>query len=464
MDETDRQFDEGRASESLPQSEQDETYKIHPAVAPTPQRLRWFLLGLFLVLAVALGLYRAFAPQEGQQQAGQQNQQKSKGGRQGAPASVGVANVGTGDIRVIVNALGTVTPLATVTVLTQISGQLVEVAYKEGQIVKKGDFLAQIDDRPYKALMAQYQGQLAHDQGLLDQARVDNVRYQTLLKQNSIARQQAEDQVYVVKQYEGSVALDQAQIDAQALNIAYCHIVSPVDGRIGLRMVDQGNYVQATSTSGLAVITQLQPISVLFPVAEDELTKILPQLKAGEKLTVTLYDRGNTTQLATGEVTTLDNQIDTTTGTVKLRAQFDNADNKLFPNQFVNARLLVKTLHDVVIVPGAAVQRGAPGAYAYVVDADNKVSVRTLKLGPSDGDMVAVREGLAAGERVVVDGADRLRDGASVTIASAQGASPAPDDPAKSGQHRHRRQNQDGTQNGGQSAAPDQNGKPAGGQ
>ena len=344
---------------------------------------------------------------------------------QAPPQSVGAATIGQGDIRVIVNALGTVTPIATVTVQTQINGQLLEVGFTEGQLVKKGDFLAQIDPRPYQLLQAQFEGQLAHDQGLLAQSQIDLARYQKLAEQNSIARQQYEDQVYIVQQNQGTVKLDQAQIDQQKLNVIYCRIVSPVTGRIGLRLVDPGNYIQTTVTTGIAVVTQMQPITVIFPIPEDDLPDILPQLNAGTPLEVFAYDRANVKMLATGRVMALDSQIDTTTGTVKVRAQFDNADNALFPNQFVNAQLLVKTLHNVVTVPTAAIQRGAPGTYVYVVNADNTVSVRPIKTGPTDGPIAAVESGLSVGDRVVVDGTDRLRDGARVIIPGARSATPA---------------------------------------
>lgn len=327
---------------------------------------------------------------------------------------MGVATIGKGDVRVFAIGLGTVTPLATVSVVTQISGQLTQVAFKEGQIVKKGDFLAQIDPRPYEIALAQYEGQLAHDQGLLEQARVNLGRYQTLLKQNSIARQTEEDQVFLVKQYEGSVKTDQALIDQQKLNLIYAHIVSHIDGRVGLRLVDPGNYVQTTTNSTLAVITQLQPITVIFPLPQDQVPDILPQLNAGSRLSVFAFDRANIHQLGVGELYAIDSQVDTTTGMVKFRASFENKENKLFPSQFVNARLLVRTLRDVVRIPNAAVQRGAPGAYAWVVDAQNKVSVRKLVLGPSEEDITAVTSGLSPGDRVVTEGTDRLREGMSV--------------------------------------------------
>jgi multidrug efflux system membrane fusion protein len=383
-------------------------------------------VGLIVALLLVLGAYQIVRWLKSAPPAGGRFQQ---GGLQ----AVGAATAPLGNIRVVVNALGTVTPIATVTVQTQINGQLTDVGFTEGQMVKKGDFLAQIDPRPYEILKAQDEGQLAHDQGLLAQAQMDQKRYQTLVQQNSIARQQAEDQVFVVQQYEGTVKLDQAQIDAQSLNIAYCHIVSPVTGRVGLRLVDPGNYVQTTTSNGIAVVTQLQPITVIFSVPEDDLPEIMPQLDAGVSLPVSAYDRANVKQLASGQVAAVDNQIDTTTGTVKLRAQFDNADNALFPNQFVNARLLVKTLENVVTVPTAAIQRGspgstpggAPGTYVYLINADNTVSVQAIKVGPTDGDVTAVNSGLSAGQRVVIDGADRLRDGLHVTITSLDGKSTA---------------------------------------
>jgi len=342
--------------------------------------------------------------------------------QQGGAQSVGVATVGRGDIRVVLNALGTVTPIATITVMTQIDGQLMEVPFTEGQIVHKGDTLAQIDDRPYRLLQAQYEGQLARDQGVLAQAQVDLVRYQKLAEQNSIARQQYEDQVYIVQQDEGTVKLDQAQIDQQKLNVQYCHIVAPVTGRVGIRLVDPGNYVQAAASTTITTVTQMQPITVIFPIPEDNLPDVMPKLNAGTTLEVDAYDRANVKRLATGRVIALDSQIDTTTGTVKVRAQFDNSDNALFPNQFVNAQLLVKTLHDVVTAPTAAIQRGAPGTYVYIVNANDTVSVRQVKIGPTDGPMAEVTSGLSAGDRVVVDGTDRLRDGARVTIPGAAGS------------------------------------------
>jgi multidrug efflux system membrane fusion protein len=266
-------------------------------------------------------------------------------------------------------------------------------------------------------------------------AQADLKRFVTLGRQDSIAQQQVEDQKYLVQQYTGTVQTDQGTVDNAKLNLAYCHIVSPIDGQVGLRQVDQGNYVQTSATSGLVVITQMQPISVLFAVPEDNLPDIIQRVRSGATLTVEAYDRANTRLLATGQLGTLDNVIDTTTGTLKLRAIFANPDEMLYPNQFVNARLLVNTMTDAVRVPVPAVQRGEPGTFVYVINADNTVSVRPIKVGPVDGNFEAVLSGLQPGERVVTDGTDRLRDGATVMVPASQGArAQAPTGQAPAGQ------------------------------
>jgi multidrug efflux system membrane fusion protein len=414
MDERTRRSDENLKPDLAPGARRLIPEPFKPWVK-APPRSRWRIgVGVVVLLLLGFAIYetvhwvRTATP---------------PGGRfpQGALQTVGAATAALGDVRVILNELGTVTPLATVTVQTQINGQLTDVGFTEGQLVKKGDFLAQIDPRPYEYLKEQYEGQLAHDQGLLAQAQMDQKRYETLAQQNSIARQQAEDQVFIVQQYAGSVKQDQGLVDAQALNIAYCRIVSPITGRVGLRLVDPGNYVQTTNTGGIAVITQLQPISVVFTLPEDDLPEIMPQFTAGTPLIVTAYDRANLRQLAVGKVLAIDNQIDTTTGTVKVKAQFDNENNTLFANQFVNVRLLVKTLQNAVTVPTSAIQRGAPGTYVYVINADNTASVRQVSTGAVDGNITAINSGLSAGERVVTDGTDRLRDGIKVTVASERG-------------------------------------------
>jgi len=374
-------------------------------------RLRW-LFWLLLVLAIIGAVVWYYHRPSEQPKTGGRNQF-------GGPTPVGVATVQKGDMPVTLTGLGTVTPLATVTVKTQINGYLTEVAFQEGQMVKKGDFLAQIDPRPYQVALEQAEGQLAKDQALLKNAQLDLQRYNTLVAQNSIATQTRDTQVSLVAQDQAAIKTDQAQVDAQKLNLVYAHIVSPVTGRVGLRQVDAGNYVQTSDPNGIVVVTQLQPISVIFTLPEDNLPAVMKQVHAGASLPVTAYDRTGTAVLGKGRLETVDNQIDTTTGTVKLRATFDNEQEILFPNQFVNVQLLVNTMKGVGIVPTAAIQHGAPGAFVYVVKPDQTAAVKQVKLGPSDGQHIAVLDGLQPGEQVVVDGSDRLREGAKVTLAAA---------------------------------------------
>jgi multidrug efflux system membrane fusion protein len=375
-------------------------------------RLRPFLW-LLLVVAIVAGAVWYFPRPDTQQK----NADRPPSG---APVPIGTAAVEKGDMPVTLSQLGTVTPLAMVTVKTQISGYLMQVAFKEGQMVNKGDFLAQIDPRPYQVALEQAQGQLAKDQALLKNAQLDLVRYNTLVAQNSVAKQTRDTQESLVGQYQATIKSDQAQIDAQKLNLTYCHIVAPVTGRVGLRQVDAGNYVQTSDPNGIAVVTQLQPISVIFTLPEDNLPEVMRRVRSGATLSVTAYDRTGTNEIAQGKLDTVDNQIDTTTGTVKLRAVFDNAQETLFPNQFVNVKLLVNTLHDADIVANSAIQRGAPGTFVYLVKPDRTVAVQKVKLGPSDGQRVAILTGLEPGESVVIDGADRLRDGAKVTAAATE--------------------------------------------
>ncbi|PKU21654.1 MdtA/MuxA family multidrug efflux RND transporter periplasmic adaptor subunit [Telmatospirillum siberiense] len=381
--------------------------------------LRRLIWGVLIALLLGTLGWVVFRPQTAP------SSPQGRAGRFSGPVPVVAVPAEKGDIAITLNALGTVTPLATVTVKTQIAGQLTEVAFREGQMVKAGDFLAQIDPRPYQLALAQYAGQLQRDQALLKDAEVNLARYKTLVAQDSIARQTLDTQEALVEQYRGTVETDKAQVNNAKLNLVYCHIVAPATGRVGLRQVDPGNYVQTSDTSGIVVITQMQPITVLFTLAEDNLPAVLKRLHDGASLPVTVFDRAQTLQLASGRLLTVDNQIDTTTGTVKLRAQFDNADGMLFPNQFVNTRLLVDTLKDAVVVPTAAVQRGAPGTYVYLVKPDNTVTVRPVTLGPSAGERVAVTSGVEPGDNVVVDGGDKLREGAQVTLPTAKAQIPA---------------------------------------
>ncbi|WP_429295768.1 MdtA/MuxA family multidrug efflux RND transporter periplasmic adaptor subunit [Paraburkholderia atlantica] len=359
------------------------------------------------------------------------------------PQPVHVAAATQGEMPVVLTALGTVTPLATVTVLPQLSGVLQDVYFKEGQMVKKGDVLAQIDPRPYEISLRNAEGTLVRDQALLATARLDLKRYQTLLAQDSIASQQVDTQASLVRQYEGTVKADQANVDSFKLDLVYARITAPVSGRVGLRQVDPGNYVTSGLANGIVVITQLDPISVLFTTSEDNLQQIIQHTRNGESLSATAYDRSNTHPLEVGSLKTMDNQIDTTTGTIKLRAIFENKDNGLFPNQFVNTRLLVDTIKDAVIVPTSAVLNGSQGTFVYIVKPDNTVTVRQVKVGPVDGERTSIQSGLAVGERVVIDGSDRLREGSKITIPAerprgASGAHGASAPAAASGAHERR--------------------------
>jgi multidrug efflux system membrane fusion protein len=354
-----------------------------------------------------------------------------------APVAVATVVATKGDVSVTIPALGTVTPLATVTVKTQISGQLTQVAFKEGQMVRAGDFLAQIDPRPYQAALDQSLGNLRRDQALLANAQVDLTRYKGLVAEDSIAHQQLDTQVALVEQYQGTVVGDEAAVATARVNLQYAHIVSPVAGRVGLRQVDAGNYVTPSDTNGLVVVTQLQPITVIFPVPEDNASMIVKRLHDGTTLTVSAYDRTNTTQLASGKLLTLDNQIDPTTGTIKLRALFDNQDGSLFANQFVNVQLLLDVLHDQTIIPTAAVHHGTPNgvstAFVYRVKTDYTVAVSPITLGTADGERVAVTSGLVPGDVVVTEGGDRLREGARIVPPGAPALAPALAPARKSG-------------------------------
>jgi multidrug efflux system membrane fusion protein len=403
------------------------TLKDTPTTGPSqtgkPRSSRRFVLTLIVAVLVVVGIVwwsrQGSAPQP------------SGGGRNAAPMSIVPEVVGKGDIGINLNALGTVSSLATVTIRSQISGQLVRVAFKEGDEVKKGDLLAEIDPRPYEATLAQARGQLARDEAMLKGAQVDLARYQGLAAQNAVSRQTLDTQIALVAQDEGTVEADRASVKSAEVNLNYCRIVSPLDGRVGLRLVDQGNYVTPGDASGLVIITQLQPISVLFTVPEDNLQPISKRVQSGAVLPATALDRTGTTKIADGTLQSLDSQIDPTTGTIKLRAQFSNETRALYPNQFVNIRLLIDTHKDVTTISTAGVQRGVPGTFVYLINEDSTVSVRPVQLGATEGEHVEIRSGLSPGDRIVIDGADKLREGAKINIRS-ETAPGKPPDAAKS--------------------------------
>ena len=341
----------------------------------------------------------------------------AQGGRPSPPRIPVVAAAARArDVAVYLNGLGTVTPLNTVTVRTRVDGELIRVHFQEGQIVSRGDLLAEVDPRPFEAQLTQFEGQLERDQALLDNARVDLKRFQELVTTDAVPRQQLDTQASLVHQLEGTVKNDQGQIDATKVQLVYCHITSPIAGRVGLRLVDAGNIVHAADTGGLVIVTQLQPITVIFTIPEDSIPTVLEQLGRGVRLPVQAYDREQRRKLAEGVLLTIDNEVDPTTGTVRLKAQFPNTDNRLFPSQFVNARLLVQTRRRATVVPTAAIQSSPKGPFVYVVRPDQTVAVRQVGVGVTDGDDVAIERGVAVGAQVVVEGAERLRDGAAIAL------------------------------------------------
>lgn len=333
-------------------------------------------------------------------------------------SSVVTAKVTQGDVPIYLKGLGTVAPLATVTIKSRIDGQLMNILYTEGQLVQKGDILAQIDVRPYTILLAQAEGQKLKDQALLDNALIDLKRYQDLLAQDSISKQIVDTQIALVNQYRGTLQMDTASIENTKLQIEYCTIKAPISGRIGLRTIDVGNMIHTSDASGIAVITQTEPIVALFSIPEDTISPVLQKLYTHTKLTVEAYDRADKMKLSSGYLISADNQIDSTTGTLKLKAQFDNHNQTLFPNQFVNIHLLVDTHHDALLIPAAAVQHGVPGTFVYKVKEDSSVTVAIIKTGAIIRDNVVVESGIALNDTVVVDGVDKLREGAKVTVIS----------------------------------------------
>jgi multidrug efflux system membrane fusion protein len=377
------------------------------------------LIALALIVAAAgIGAWVYYDKARGGQAAAQPQGKPGKGrggkGGDGGPIPVvaGVAQVG--EIPIYLSGLGTVVPMRTVVVRSRVDGELVRINFTEGQYVKEGELLAQVDPRAFQVQLDQAEGQLIKDQALLANARIDLERYRTLFQQDSIASQQVDTQAALVQQYEGTVRTDRAVVDNARLQLSYARITAPISGRLGLRQVDPGNIVHAADANGVVVITEIQPITVVFTLPQDNLPALMQRVKSNAKLAVEVWDRGFRAKLGSGELLTVDNVIDITTGTVKLKAKFANADLALFPNQFVNARMLLDTRKGVITIPSAALQRGSQGSFVYVVKEDNTVSVRPVKLGPGDGERVAVESGLAAGERVVVDGMDRLREGARV--------------------------------------------------
>ncbi len=389
-----------------------------PAQSGKPGK-HWFLW-LVLLLLVGAGAYYYFHSRANLAKTAAQD--SGKAGRGAGAIPVVVAQVTKGDIGVYFTGLGAVTPIYTVTVKSQISGYLTQVVYTEGQTVRKGDALAEIDPRPYQVMLEQAQAGLARDQANLENAKVDLVRYQTLAPLKAIPEQQLATQQALVKSDAAVLQTDQAQIDSAKLDLVYCHIIAPITGRVGLRLVDPGNYVTANDSTGLVVITQIQPISVIFTLPEDQLPAILARFHAGARLKVEAYDREMTTKIGDGFLSTLDNQIDPTTGTVKLRATFDNQNGTLFPNQFVNARLLVQEKQGVTLIPTATVQRNSQVTYVYLVvpptarQPDSTVTVRNINVGTSEGDETEVTSGLSPRDQVVMTGVDKLQEGSKIRV------------------------------------------------
>lgn len=402
---------------------------------------RW---GMWLVIVLVFGGAAWYFHGVAQQQNEKTNFDAHKA-EFGQAAPVVVATARKGNLPIYFTGLGTVTAYYTVTIHTRVDGQIMDVLFKEGQFVNKGDALVEIDPRPYQVMLEQAEGQFAKDQATLKDAELDFNRYTTLVKEGVVSKQQLDTQTATYDAAKGALKTDQAAIDTAKLDLTYCHITAPITGRIGLRLVDPGNIVHATDTTGLVVITQLQPIAVIFTLPQDQLPEVYKELRAQEKLPVDAYDRDNATRITTGYLQTMDNQIDTTTGTYKLKAVFDNKNNELFPNQFVNIHLLVNTQRGVTIVPAAAVQRGPDGTYVYVVKGGNTVKVRSVKVGLTQGNNISIASGVQPGEQVVTDGLDKLTDGTTIE------ARVAPNDGGDGGSE-NARDVQDASQDAGRDA------------
>ncbi len=378
---------------------------------------RWLIIGgVVVVIALLLWWLWPSAAETPPQQAGG----RPAFGAFGGPTPVRVAPVERDEFEVYTKALGTVTPLNTVNVRSRVAGELVEIHFEEGQRVKAGDLLAVIDPRAYEVALQQAEGTLQQNRALLQNAQLDLDRYRGLFADDSIAKQTLDTQQALVNQYKGTLAANQAAVNEAKLNLQFTKIRAPIDGRVGLRQLDQGNLVAANDTTPLVVITQTQPIAITFTLPENELPPVISRFRRGEELSVQAWDRGERTLLGEGVLESLDNLIDTTTGTLKMKARFDNEAELLIPNQFVNARLRVETLPDAVLIPSAALQFGSRGNYAYVVGEDSKVELRVLEVGPSNGDRTVVVNGLNPGERIVMEGTDRLRDGSEVEVVDRQ--------------------------------------------
>ncbi|MCX7101370.1 MAG: MdtA/MuxA family multidrug efflux RND transporter periplasmic adaptor subunit [Methylobacter sp.] len=411
--------------------------ELSPEILSSKDRRRTFVIpGVLLLLTLAAGGFyyqQHSSSTEPKGKSGFGEGKRKKNDERDAPVVVATESSRLGDFAVYLNGLGTVTALRTVTVKPRVDGELIKVAFSEGQMMKEGDLLAEIDPRPFQIQLQQAEGQLLRDEALLQNAEIDRGRYRLLLEQDSISAQQSVTQEALVKQNKGIVEMDKAQVNNAKLQLAYARLTAPISGRVGLRQIDQGNIVHASDANGLAVITQLQPISVVFTQPEDQVQTVIQRWRTNEPVSITAYDRAGKLKLAEGKLMALDNQIDSTTGTLKLKAQFDNNEHKLFANQFVNIKMHLDTLRNVVLVSSAAIQHDIQGAFVYVVKSDKTIELRRVTLGPTEANQVVVQSNLAADEIVVVEGTDRLHEGSQVDIAQKDGKAVAavPDPQAK---------------------------------